>query len=266
MLPRMSNADNSIPCRLTDKSAIRSLLNIDREWSLYALADLDDGMFEHCDWWVLAGGLALVFHGITIRPIFVLGNAALTKELLAALPVTTGYLNLKVHQLSAAEGIYRYRECHKMKRMFLDTFRPKSGSVEALSFANCSEIEHLYASGDRGGIAFAAFQLRSGFFRGIRQGGELVAVAGVQVWSRSEGVAAVGNIFTRRDCRGKGLAQTVTSAVVTSLRETGIQTIGLNVENTNTTAIRVYERIGFRTHFSYFEGTADKVLFKAAET
>jgi hypothetical protein len=68
MLPAMSSADKANPHRLTDKSEIRSLLNSDREWSLYALADLDEGMFEHCDWWTLAGGLALVFRAIAIRP------------------------------------------------------------------------------------------------------------------------------------------------------------------------------------------------------
>src|SRR5450759_4983336 len=101
-----------IPYRLTDKLEIRRLLNMDREWSLYALADLDDGMFEHCDWWALPGALALVFRGISIRPIFVLGDAASTKELLAALPETTGYLNLKAHQLDAAEGIYPVSYTH----------------------------------------------------------------------------------------------------------------------------------------------------------
>jgi predicted GNAT family acetyltransferase len=33
----------------------------------------------------------------------------------------------------------------------------------------------------------------------------------------------------------------------------------LNVEATNTAAIRAYERIGFRTHFTYSEGIADKL-------
>jgi hypothetical protein len=36
--------------KLNDKAEIRRRLNLDREWSLYALADLDDGLFEHCDW------------------------------------------------------------------------------------------------------------------------------------------------------------------------------------------------------------------------
>jgi ribosomal protein S18 acetylase RimI-like enzyme len=259
----MSDADKLIPYPLMDKVEIRRHLTIDREWSLYALADLDDGMFEHCDWWALPGGLALVFRAVAIHPIFVLVDAVATKKLLAALPETAGYLNLKAHQLDAAEGIYRYRERHEMRRMFLDTFQPRSGITERLSAEDRSDIEHLYASGDGGGIAFAAFQLQTGFFRGIRRDGELVAVAGVHVASRNEGVAAVGNIFTRPDCRGQGLAQIVTSAVVRAIREVGIQTIGLNVENTNTAAIRSYERVGFRTHFNYSEGIADKLRTKA---
>jgi ribosomal protein S18 acetylase RimI-like enzyme len=247
------------PYRITDKSEIRRCLNLDREWSLFALADLDDGMFEHCDWSALPGGLALAFRALAIRPIFILGDAVSTQELLAALPETTGYLNLKAHQLAAAEGIYRFRERHEMRRMFLDTFQPRSGITEPLGVEDCSDIEKLYTSGDGGGIAFAPFQLRTGFFRGIRRDGELVAVAGVQVASRNESVAAVGNIFTRPDCRGLGLAQTVTSAVVMAVEEAGIQTIGLNVQNTNTAAIRAYERVGFRTHFSYSEGIVDRV-------
>ena len=110
------------PDRLTDKTEIRRRLNTGREWSLYALADLDDGMFELCDWWGLGDGLALVFRGIAIRPIFVVGDAACTRELLGALPEPAGYLNLQAHQLDAARGIYGYRERHEMGRMFLENF------------------------------------------------------------------------------------------------------------------------------------------------
>jgi ribosomal protein S18 acetylase RimI-like enzyme len=256
----MSGADTLIPYCLTDKSEIRRQLNLDREWSLYALADLDDGLFEHCDWWALPCAVAVVFRALAIRPILVVGDAASTRELLKTLPETTGYLNLKPHQLGAAEGIYRYRQRHDMQRMFLAALQPRSGVTEPLTIGDCRDIERLYASGAGGGIAFAPFQLHTGFFRGIRRSGELVAVAGVQVASRNEGVAAVGNIFTRPDCRGQGLAQTVTSAVVTAVREAGIETIGLNVNKSNAAAIRVYEQIGFRTHFSYFEGVVDRLL------
>jgi len=59
--------------RLTDKSVIRAYLNTDREWSLYALADLDEDLFKDCDWWSSGDNLALVFRALEIRPIFVLG-------------------------------------------------------------------------------------------------------------------------------------------------------------------------------------------------
>ena len=256
----MSTASAPVPCRLGDKSEIRRRLNTDREWSLYALTDLDDDMFPHCDWWALDDSLVLVFRAIAIHPIFVLGDVATTRSILAALPEATGYLNLRTHQLIAAEGIYRFRERHEMRRMFLDRFQPRPQAVETLAQAHCAEIERLYAAGEGGGIAFAPYQLATGFFRGIRRNGELVAVAGVHAVSRQEGVAGIGNIFTRPDCRGQGFAQILTSAVVVSLMEAGIPTIGLNVETTNAAAIRAYERIGFRTHFSYFEGTAERVL------
>lgn len=249
-----------MPNRLTEKSEIRRLLNTDREWSLYALADLDDGMFEHCDWWVHGNGLALVFRALDIRPIFVLGDSDSTRELLAAIPETSGYLNLKPKQLEAARGIYEFRQRRHMLRMFLENPKPPTATVEPLTTRECADIERLYATGDGGGIAFAPFQLRTGFFRGIRRNGELVAVAGVHVVSVQESVAGLGNIFTRPDCRGQGLAQTVTSAVVTALSEAGIRTIGLNVEQTNAPAIHAYERIGFRTHFDYYEGPAHRRL------
>ena len=249
------------PCvRLNDKSEIRRLLNTDREWSLYALADLDDGMFQHCDWWGHGDSLAMVFRALEIQPIFVLGGSDSVRELLAILPATSGYLNLRPEQLEAAQGIYTFRHRHHMQRMFLEEAKPRAGATEPLTIRDCNEIQRLYACGDGGGIAFAPFQLKTGFFRGIRRNGELLAVAGVHVASCQESVAGVGNIFTRPDCRGQGLAQTVTSAVVGALAESGIRTVGLNVEDTNTPAIHAYERIGFRTHFDYYEGVADRVL------
>ena len=252
----------SVVGRLEDKSEIRRRLERDRHWALYALADLDDGMFEHCDWWAGGGdSLALVFRALQIRPILVMGDAEETRELLAALDEPAGYLNLQPHQLEAAAGLYAYTGArHQMQRMFVEELRPSAaGSVATLGPAHEREIQALYETGDGGGIAFAPFQLATGMFRGIRaEGGELVAVAGVHVLSRNESVAGVGNIFTHPHHRGQGYAQAVTSAVVTALREAGIATIGLNVEHDNAAAIAAYERIGFRTRFQYFEGVAGR--------
>jgi RimJ/RimL family protein N-acetyltransferase len=242
----------------TDRDEIRRRLNADRVWSIYALADLDLELFDLCQWWICGeGGLALVFAGISILPVFVLGNQAEVRKLLDGLPVERGYLNLRDSDFGAAKGIYQYQEPHRMQRMVVEDFRPHAaGDSVPLGPENLDEIQELYRTGDGGGVAFGAFQLETGFFRGVREHGELVAVAGVHVVSRNEGVAGVGNVFTRKDRRGRGLAQTTTSAVVKALSGVGIATIGLNVGVDNRAAIAAYERLGFRTAFEYWEGTA----------
>ncbi len=244
--------------KMNDRAEIRRRLNADRVWSIYALADLDPNLFAQCDWWINGEGLALVFNGIPIRPIFVSGPAAEVRELLEALPVDQGYLNLRDEHVSATQSIFTYADPHRMHRMVVDSYRPcpRSSTAIALGPEHLEEIQHLYSTGDGAGVAFGAFQLESGFFRGMRDNADLVAVSGVHVVSTAEGVAGVGNVFTRKEHRGRGLAQLTLSAVVTALMAVGIETIGLNVEEHNHAAIAAYERLGFRSVFKYWEGPA----------
>lgn len=252
--------------RMTERGAIRRLLDRDRVWALYALADLDDGLFEQCAWWTCGDALALVFNGIPIRPIFVMGEGAELCELLETMPADWGYLNILEPQWAAVAGMWSYREQHFMHRMVVREWRPRHGACAVLGPEHEPEIRQLYDTGDGGGVAFAPYQLATGFFRGVWRGGELVAVGGVHVVSRAEGVAGVGNIFTRPDCRGQGLAQVVTSEVVEALRQEGIRTIGLNVESTNAPAIAAYERLGFQAKFTYVEGPAERGAISKIET
>ena len=239
-----------------DRDEIRQLLNADRVWSIYALADLDPHLFPLCQWWTTGRGLALVFTGIEIQPIFVSGPKQDVHQLLAALPVVQGYLNLRDDH--APQGFFRYQEPHRMRRMVIEKPQSfQSAPTLRLERGNAGEIQSLYSTGSGAGVAFGAFQLDTGFFRGVRDDtGDLIAVAGVHVVSTGESVAGVGNVFTREDYRGKGLAQITTSAVTNALFEAGIETIGLNVEQDNAPAIRAYEKLGYRAAFEYWEGTA----------
>lgn len=254
--------------RIALKDEIRRRLNADRVWSLYALADLDEELFPQCEWWGLEeepDALVLVFHGLSIRPIFVLSrDGGTAARLLRGLRIDSGYLNLREEQLEAVGTVFRYAEPHRMQRMVLDIerFAPRAGScgAAALGPQDALAIERLYAQGDGGGIAFHPSQLMTGLFRGVRDGdGELIAVAGVHVASSNEGVAGVGNIFTHPAHRGRGLAQLTASAVVAAVLAAGIRTIGLNVENTNDAARAAYTKIGFRAAFEYIEGVAQQV-------
>jgi predicted GNAT family acetyltransferase len=83
-----------------------------------------------------------------------------------------------------------------------------------------------------------------------------VAAAGTHLAVPEEGVAAVGNVYTRRDRRGRGLAGRLTGAVVEALGRMNIPVVALNVSRQNAAAIRVYERLGFAIHCEFVEGPA----------
>lgn len=88
-----------------------------------------------------------------------------------------------------------------------------------------------------------------GVYFGVYEQDALVAAAGTHLVSRREGVAAIGNVYTRRDRRGRGLGRRVMSALLGDL--TGIDTIGLNVRVDNQAALRVYESLGFVRHCQF---------------
>jgi hypothetical protein len=69
-------------------------------------------------------------------------------------------------------------------------------------------------------------------------------------------LAAIGNVYTRRDRRGLGFGTQVTAAVTAALLRLRLRTVALNVEQNNDTAIRIYERLGFRRYCEYREGVA----------
>lgn len=246
--------------RVSDKAALAAILDRERAWAIYALADLDDNLFAQCDWWQSGDGLALLFRGLDIRPLFLMGPPADVRTLLAGIPVDDGYLNLREEHCDAAEGLFAFTPApHAMWRMLLGPFMPVGGETVPLGPDDLSDIQQLYATGTGAGIAFAPAQLHTGVFRGVRQQSALVAVAGAQVVSAGQGVAAVGNVFVRPDHRGRGLAQRALSATVEAIRARGIDTIGLNVARENAAAVHAYEKLGFQTVLRYVEGPAARV-------
>jgi predicted GNAT family acetyltransferase len=102
--------------------------------------------------------------------------------------------------------------------------------------------------------------LETGLYQGIRRGGCLVSVAGVHVYSPRYRVAALGNITTHPDWRGRGLATLVSAKLCETLSKGGIEHIGLNVKADNVAALTCYERLGFRWAADYGEYTLERQL------
>ncbi|RPI74732.1 MAG: GNAT family N-acetyltransferase, partial [Desulfobacteraceae bacterium] len=99
--------------------------------------------------------------------------------------------------------------------------------------------------------------LQTGQFFGIKEKGDLVSIAGIHVYSPCYKVAALGNITTRPDFRGKSYGALVTAAVCGSLLKT-VDHIGLNVKADNAAAIACYRKLGFEVIGSYNEFILEK--------
>ena len=254
---------------ISDSSAIRRILSTDPVWSAYALGDLAPGLFEACVWRAAPRepALTLVYRGFVPPVLFAMGEPEAVDSLLAeTTPEPSLFLHVRPEMLPILER--RYRDCRSWK-MWRMVFRADAASsfilhpssfptVVRLHHSDLAALESLYSDGDPNGEApgfFLRSMLENGVYYGVREADALIAAAGTHLVIPEEGVAAIGNVYTRRDRRGRGLAALTTGAVAAELLRKGLSTIVLNVNPENAPAVRAYQRLGFRRHCDYVEGT-----------
>ncbi len=232
---------------------------------LYSLGDLDDFFWSYTTWYALKDRqqitqLALLYTG-TLLPIL-LGLTEeptdqmreLLQSILHLLPIrlyahlsgdlaTVFAHNYHVHLHGAH---YKMGLMHKERVETIDTTR-----VVPLSTSDVDELEALYRLSYPGN-SFDPRMLETGCYYGMRQGKELVSVAGIHVYSPRYKVAALGNVTTHSAYRGQGLATIVCAKLCQALLQT-VDYIGLNVKADNLSAIHTYERLGFEYIATYEE-------------
>jgi ribosomal protein S18 acetylase RimI-like enzyme len=250
---------------VNDRAVIRTMLETDPCWSLYALGDLAPGYFEHSSWLATCSArpaLVLLYRAVTPPVLFATGEPDAVAALLDEVAEPAVHLHVRPRVADLIAARCRSIDPRPMWRMVLQSseFRAEPGlAAERLGSADASAIERLYADGADSGEApdfFFPPMVDNGVFYGLREDSELVAVAGTHLAVPAEGVGAIGNVYTRRDRRGRGLAGALTSAVASELLRMGVRTIGLNVTQRNAAAIRVYERLGFCRYCEFIEGPA----------
>jgi ribosomal protein S18 acetylase RimI-like enzyme len=249
---------------------IRPYLERDRLYAAYALGDLEPHLFPLCRWWLAeavaesddAGwALILCFVGLNPPAVVCLGHASGVGLLLAeaGLPDQV-FLVCQMAHLPAAQESFDVPSPQHMVRLALESerFRPApTGEVIRLSPADLDAVQVLYAAERGAADAFAAYQLADGVFFGVRVEGRLISVAGTHLVAPGEGIGAVGNVFTHPAHRRRGYAAACTSAVCADLLGWGM-TVVLNVNTRNLPALRLYQRLGFREHCTYYEATATR--------
>lgn len=242
---------------LADKDHIRTILRRDPAWTVYALGDLSPRMFDKCRWYTPDLTMILRDYGTTI--LFATGPGSIRE----ALSEVTGAIHLQV-KADALDEIASIATVTAQRLMWRMVWRPGSlpsidPQVTRLEATDVSAIELLYADGASAGESpdfFYPSMVSDGVFFGVYEGAALVAVAGTHLVAREERAAAIGNVYTRSDRRGRGLGGAVTAAVLKELA--GIETIGLNVRADNDAAVRVYESLGFVRHCEFHEALAIK--------
>ena len=246
----------------TDKDEIAAFLNRDRLYAGYALCDLEDEYFQACQWYLSADaqgeprGLAMEFGRLDPVVLFLMGEPEAVRAPLEN-DLTPAFIQITAQpeHLPALEPRYRLRHIREMLRMTVRKaeFRAarEQERAERLTASDLPELNRIYRMASAS--AFAAYQLESGIFYGIKVNRRLVATAGTHVISPAQRIVAVGNVFTHPHFRGRGYAQAVTGAVTAeALRGFGPDEPGqpealaiLNVRADNAPAIRAYKKLGY---------------------
>jgi ribosomal protein S18 acetylase RimI-like enzyme len=241
-----------------DRDLLRGYLEADRLLAAYAICDLDEREFGRTRWGIaLESGhpiaLALEYGGLAPQPLFVMGDpdgiAAILRDVLRP---RAAFLAAMPPQMAAIERLYRIDPGPPMVRMWVDqsTFRPAPGPAARLLPAEIADLNRLYNLGFTAWLPAAA--IGQGVYYGIRIGGRLVAAAGTHVVSQDARLAAVGNVMTHRDYRGRGYAKVTTSAVTQELLRSCDEVV-LNVRSDNPSALAAYRRLGYREHVRFDE-------------
>ena len=237
---------------------VQEILERERVWSAYALADLDPPHAEQAHWLAGDDAVVLSYAGFDPPVLFAAGDPGEAATLLAQVPAGCHLFTLMAtHRALLNDRVLEFRETI-MWRMALRLEAHDASlaqGAQALSADDLPAIVSLFGDCADRPDAFDPVQLADRAFFGVWYGRQLVAVAGTHVISEARGVAAVGNVFTHPGHRGRGLATITTAAVVRELqRRSGIQTIVLNVAQDNEPAVRCYQRLGFRPFCGYHEG------------
>jgi ribosomal protein S18 acetylase RimI-like enzyme len=237
---------------------IRSILEKDRKWSAYALADLDPKYKEFCRWLVNQDSLILIYKGLDPPVLFAIGQPSQLEILFSQVPGGRYTYTLMGFPREIVKPRLKIEIEHHMWRMTLkaDEFPgTQSQAVVKLGLEHFEAIQGLVSGYPDQPDSFTPMQLELGPFYGLFEGEELVSMAGVHIQSHWASVAAIGNVYTRPDRRGRGYATNVTASVIEDVLSQGIQTVVLNVGMNNHPALTSYHKLGFWPYCGYYEGT-----------
>jgi ribosomal protein S18 acetylase RimI-like enzyme len=255
---------------LMDRAQIEAYLRSNPELFVYGLGDLEDDLWPFTKWYgaVVAGeirAICLVFSKYKVPVVHAIsepGNEALSGLVAAVADRLPEFTEIHLGDVAEAalDGHYRYSDMVEHRKMSLRErgllVAVDVSSVDQLDSNDVDAIRSLYDAVYANATkknSFDSSMLDVGPYFGVRESGRLISAAGVHVFSPTYGVAAVANVATHPEHRGRGLASAVTARLCQELMP-HVEHIGLNVAAGNEAALKAYGRIGFEVIARYREG------------
>lgn len=217
---------------------------------VYELGDLDPREAAHTRWFTNERAAFLLYTGLWTPTVAALAHDdpaplhELLREHARELPPKL-HAHLTPGLETALAATHRLAPLGRhLKMALVGEPRGQTGDVELLAPEHAAEMQAFYRAAYPGSY-FEPVNLTRGPYVAVRDGGEIAAIAGVHAYSPTMRVAALGNIATRPEARGRGFATRATAGLCQRLRAEGIDVIGLNVKIDNAAAMACYRRIGF---------------------
>ncbi len=237
--------------------SIRTILETDRVWSAYALADLYPPQGDLAEWFLERDAAAMIYQGLSPAVLFAHGHPLRVRAALKRVPPGRYLYTLRGTDRAAIRHRLAIEHERHMWRMHLhprDFPTELTGGADRLGQSDLDRMLDLMKNHPDRPDSFHPDQLKDGVYFGYSAGDAMVCMAGTHVVSHEASVAAVGNVFTHPDHRGTGLATQATASVVQTLLELGIRTVVLNVGTDNAAALAAYSKLGFWPYCGYYEG------------
>jgi len=208
-----------------NKEEIEAFLRINVPLHIFELGDLDDFYWPHTTWYAMreegeVKTLIMVYTAERLPVVLSLcegEEVSLQGELMCAilhlLPTHFyGHLTRGIEKALSHSYVLTPMGAHH--RMSLkdesQLVRVNTSSVSPISIGDLGNLMAFYEL-SYPGHNVSPGMLKPGMYWWIKNDGTVVSAAGLHVYSRSYGVAALGNIATHTDFRRKGLGTTVTA-------------------------------------------------------